>query len=108
MFEYRPSLKHPELLTFLVVLSHRLFVLISSVEFIRELNDSNPAWFTVAVPSANALQDHLILSILYLQQSPPIPNILIGIFVKLLDGHWEWCSNLYPVPAASCPLSLLA
>ena len=48
---------------------------------LRRLVRTHPDWLTWQYLSLPALQDHFWSSILYLQQTPPIPNLILGAFV---------------------------
>src|SRR5262249_21693382 len=55
------------------------------------LIDANAAWYTLQHLPREMLRDHLFRSLLLLQQTPPISNLLMGLALK-------WCS--WPVGVA--------
>jgi hypothetical protein len=59
---------------------------------LNNLVNANPSWYDWHYLSIAGLKDHLFKSILYLQQTPPVPNIIMGIALKL----FEWpCQVAY-------------
>lgn len=62
-----------------VGLIHRLMLFWLHFPDLHHLIAQNPAWLTWQYLTVAALTEHLWPSILYLQQTPPIPNILLGL-----------------------------
>lgn len=72
----------PFLLLAAIGLTHRLLLFLSwrrELDSLLAQNSDYLTWQFLAVP---ALRDHLISSLLYLQQTPPLPNLLLGLFLK--------------------------
>lgn len=64
-------------------IAHRGITFLLHLHDLRALVDQNPDWLTWQYPTIPALRDHLGLSLLYLQQTPPIPTLILGLTVKL-------------------------
>ena len=64
------------------------------------LIDANAAWYTFQHLPREMLRDHLFRSLLLLQQTPPISNLLLGVVLK-------WCSCPFGVAYAMIGLQTL-
>ncbi len=76
-----------ELALLALFLGHRLMNLFSYMDnflaYIRVHKPDGLSWMNL---TAEALRDHFWLSMLYLQQKPPLPNIYHGVMLKLFDA----------------------
>ena len=72
----------PFLLLAAVGLAHRLLLFFSWRPDLGALLAQNPDYLTWQFLAVPALRDHLFSSLLYLQQTPPLPNLLLGLILK--------------------------
>lgn len=70
-------------LVFVVVISHRIFVFLVSRKAVDSLLVENPGWLTWQYLLPESLASNFWASLTYLQQSPPLPNLIFGAFIKL-------------------------
>ena len=73
----------PYLLIALVGLLHRLVLFLEIYPHFHELIAMNRDWLTMQYLSADVLSNELGLALLYLQQTPPIPHLIMGVALKL-------------------------
>ena len=62
---------------------HRLALFLRQLPDLDRLIALNPDWLTWQFLSIPAMRDHLALSLLYLQQQPPVPILLLGLLLKV-------------------------
>ena len=75
----------PILLLAGVGLVHRLFLFAYYFDDISLMVQNNPDWLTWQYLTIPALRDNLADSLLYLQQSPPLPQLLLGACLKMFS-----------------------
>ena len=75
----------PILLLAGVGLAHRLFLFAWYFDDISLMVRNNPDWLTWQYLTIPALRDHLADSLLYLQQTPPLPQLLLGACLKVFS-----------------------
>lgn len=80
------------LLVLAVALTHRAWLLWSSQATIAALWEANPDVYQPHNAPIELLRDHLGLALLYLQQTPPMSNLILGLMVKLLP--WPYATTL--------------
>ena len=68
-----------------VGLAHRLFLFAWYFDDISLMVRNNPDWLTWQYLTIPALRDHLADSLLYLQQTPPLPQLLLGACLKVFS-----------------------
>jgi hypothetical protein len=73
----------PFLLLAAIGLGHRLLLFLSWRRHLDALLVQNPDYLTWQFLAVPALRDHLFSSLLYLQQTPPLPNLLLGLVLKI-------------------------
>jgi hypothetical protein len=73
----------PFLLLAAIGLGHRLLLFFSWRKDLDALLAENPDYLTWQFLAVPALRDHLFSSLLYLQQTPPLPNLLLGLILKI-------------------------
>lgn len=66
-------------------IGHRTTLFLLHRADLDALIDANAAWYTFQHLPREMLRDHLFRSLLILQQTPPVSNLLLGIALK-------WCS----------------
>src|SRR5262249_25485126 len=66
-------------------IGHRTTLFLLHRSDLDALIDANAAWYTFQHLPREMLRDHLFRSLLILQQTPPVSNLLLGIALK-------WCS----------------
>jgi len=64
-------------------LAHRAVVFVTHASDLDALVTANPDWYTFQHLPIALLRDNLSSALLYLQQTPPLPNLIIGIVLKL-------------------------
>lgn len=67
----------------LVALGHRTALFLTRRADLDALIAANPGWYTYQQLPVEMLRDHLARSLLYLQQVPPVSNLIMGVVVKL-------------------------
>ncbi len=72
----------PVVIIVLVGVGQRLLLFLQHRGALDALLEANPAWYTGQQLPPRMLTDHLAVSLLYLQQTPPIPNLLMGLALK--------------------------
>ncbi len=73
----------PILVLVVLGVAHRVTVLVVHLSDLRRLITNNPDWLTWQFPTLPALSQHLAATLFFLQQTPPIPNLLLGVVTKL-------------------------
>lgn len=63
-------------------LGHRLLLFLLHREDLRAFSEANAGWYTMQQLPIEMLRDHLLISILALQQTPPVSNVVMGIAAK--------------------------
>ena len=81
----RPSKSWPILLLISIGLFHRLFLFVYYFDETSLMISNNPNWLTWQYLTIPALRDNLLDSLLYLQQTPPLPQLFLGVCLKLLS-----------------------
>ncbi len=79
--------------------THRYILFRGYFDDLTEFVSQNPNILTYQFLAIPALTNHFWRSILYLQQTPPIPNIILGVAAK----HFGW-----PVGTAYCLIAMQA
>jgi len=72
----------PVLVLLAVGVAHRATVFLLHLSDLNRLIANNPDWLTWQFPPIPALSHHLAASLFFLQQTPPIPNLILGIITK--------------------------
>jgi hypothetical protein len=67
----------------LIALGHRAALFLLHRADLDALIAANSGWYTYQQLPLEMLRDHLFRSLLYLQQNPPLSNLIMGIVVKL-------------------------
>jgi len=75
----------PVLLLIGVGLAHRLLLFTYYFDDVALMVRDNPDWLTWQYLTIPALREHLADSLLYLQQTPPLPQLFLGIALKVLS-----------------------
>lgn len=78
--------KHIVLCMWLIVsiaILHRAFILIIYSADLNALVVNNPNWLTWQFPNVKAMTEHFWESILYLQQTPPLPTVILAFVIYL-------------------------
>jgi len=76
-------------LLIVVGLAHRCLLFAYYFDDIALMVQANPDWLTWQYLTLPALRDHLADSLLYLQQTPPLPQLFLGIALKVLSWPAE-------------------
>src|SRR5262249_60001015 len=66
----------------LVGIGHRTMLFALHRSDLDALIDANAAWYTFQHLPREMLRDHLFASMVLLQQTPPISNLLLGVVLK--------------------------
>ncbi len=82
-----------------LILAHRLLLWGLFGSRIDAVAIANPNWFTWQYLLRGAYVDHLGTALWYLQQTPPLPHLVLGLIAKVAD---------WPVPVARCLYALQA
>ena len=69
---------------FAIGIAHRLFLLSVSAEALRAQEQAYPGYLTWQFLRPESFSFSLGASMLYLQQGPPIPNLIVGLFIKAI------------------------
>lgn len=77
--------RRPYLLLAAIGLAHRLLLFLSWRPDLDALLAQNPDYLTWQFLAFPALREHLGASLLYLQQSPPLPNLLLGVLLRFFE-----------------------
>jgi hypothetical protein len=77
-----PTARRGFLLLVVVALAHRTAVFMRYFPDLRRLIAKNPDYLTWQFPPLPALSHHLAASLFFLQQTPPIPALILGGLVK--------------------------
>jgi hypothetical protein len=70
----------------LIGIAHRGLLFAQHRAALDALAEANSGWYTGQQLPIDMLRDRLVASMLMLQQTPPVPNFLMGIVVK----HFSW------------------
>ena len=62
--------------------AHRSWVFAAHYDPLRDLISSNPGWLSMQYLTLPALTEHFAASLLYLQQAPPVPQVILALTVK--------------------------
>lgn len=96
------------LLIILIGCLHRIVVFSIHFRDIQELIGHNSTWLTWQYLSIPALSEHFLDALLFLQQTPPIPNIILGVMVKAAGWPFGTAFGLFALQAmlsiATCSL----
>jgi hypothetical protein len=82
----------PTYLTVLLIIvsaTHRLTLFLLHYSDLNALLTDNPDWLTFQYLTVPALRDHLWLSLLYLQQTPPLPNLILGLALQVCQWPFQ-------------------
>jgi hypothetical protein len=66
-----------------IAILHRAFILITYSTDLHALVANNPSWLTWQFPTVQAMTEHFLASILYLQQTPPIPTVILAFIIQV-------------------------
>ena len=66
----------------LTAIVHRVTLFLLHRGDLDALIDANASWYTPQNLPAELLRDHLLTALLYLQQTPPVSNLLMGLALK--------------------------
>jgi len=80
-----PSKYWPILLLISIGLFHRLFLFGYYFDDISLMVSNHPSWLTWQYLTIPALRDNLLDSMLYLQQTPPLPQLFLALCLKFLS-----------------------
>ena len=93
-----------------VVLLHRIAIFAAFHSELREFVEANTDWLTWQYLLPRAMLEHFFASLLYLQQTPPIPNAILGVAELLFgpgSGRTYFCLALQAsITAGSAALML--
>lgn len=64
------------------MLAHRAAILVIYRDDLLQFVHANPDWLTWQFLRREALAAHLLLSLWYLQQTPPLPNLVLGLGIQ--------------------------
>lgn len=99
------STRKASLILLTLWLLHRLSIFLLFRTDLEELIASNPEWLTWQYLKVEALRDHLFKSLWYLQQTPPLPNLIQGLAIKLFG--WPYGADVFTIWFSSI-LNLIA
>jgi hypothetical protein len=68
--------------------AHRGAIFAFHLSALRRLIAANPDWLTWQFPPVLALSKHLAKSLLFLQQTPPVPALILGLSIK--SASWPF------------------
>lgn len=66
-----------------ITILHRAFMLIKYSADLHALVNNNPGWLTWQFLTVKAMTEHFWESLLYLQQTPPVPTIILAGIIRL-------------------------
>jgi hypothetical protein len=82
-----------------VVLTHRAWAWSAFRTLLDDAAAANPGWITWQYLPVAAYRDHLLSSLWYLQQTPPLPHLILGVLVKATDWPVGVARALYALQA---------
>jgi hypothetical protein len=90
---------------FLLCMFHRIYLLIINKPYLDLHYLNNSTWLTWQFFKFDILTNELFKSILYLQQQPPLPTLILGVILKIFSGAQQIMYSLIILEAVFTSLT---